>query len=198
MEVAEPFAVGHVALPAREILDVSGVDEDDLEAPRIEDLEDRDPRDAGRLHRDVRDAARRQPLGEAVKIGGERRERLDRRGVAIGGHGDEVLGRAAIDTGGIGVQPFERGGRLARLRHPTTLAFHGASFTLTRPPGTGMRMRGNLLNGIPTRERRVTNDDAANPRTTLTGGLRSTSAGSVSVPGGTRSYRRCGSPQFLA
>jgi hypothetical protein len=32
-------------------------------------------------------------------------------------------------------------------------------------------MRGNLLNGIPTRERRVTNDDAANPRTTLTCGL---------------------------
>ena len=46
-----------------------------------------------------------------------------------------------------------------------------------------MRMRGNLLNGIPTRERRVTNDDAANPRTTLTRGLQSTSAGSVSVPG---------------
>ena len=32
-------------------------------------------------------------------------------------------------------------------------------------------MRGNLLNGITPRERRVTNDDAANPRTTLTCGL---------------------------
>jgi hypothetical protein len=53
-----------------------------------------------------------------------------------------------------------------------------------------MRMTGNLLNGIPTRERRVTNDDAANPRTTLTGGLQRTSAGSASVPGGPRSYRR--------
>ena len=61
-----------------------------------------------------------------------------------------------------------------------------------------MRMRGNLLNGIPTRERRVTNDDAANPRTTLTGGLQRTSAGSVSVPG-ERDHTGGGStPQFLA
>src|SRR6185436_9824427 len=34
-----------------------------------------------------------------------------------------------------------------------------------------MRMSGNLLNGIPPRERRVTSDDAANPRTTLKNGL---------------------------
>ena len=59
-------------------------------------------------------------------------------------------------------------------------------------------MRGNLLNGIPTRERRVTNDDAANPRTTLTDGLLRTSAGSVSVPGD-RDHTGAGfRPQFLA
>jgi hypothetical protein len=34
-----------------------------------------------------------------------------------------------------------------------------------------MRMSGNLLNGITPRERRVTSDDAANPRATLTHGL---------------------------
>ena len=53
-----------------------------------------------------------------------------------------------------------------------------------------MRMKGNLLNGITPRQRRVTNDDAANPRTTLTCGLLCTSAGSVSVPGGASSYSR--------
>jgi hypothetical protein len=53
-----------------------------------------------------------------------------------------------------------------------------------------MRMRGNLLNGITSRQRRVTNDDAANPQTTLTGGLLCTSAGSASVPGGASSYPR--------
>jgi hypothetical protein len=34
-----------------------------------------------------------------------------------------------------------------------------------------MRMSGNLLNGITSRKRRVTSDDAANPRATLTYGL---------------------------
>ena len=33
-----------------------------------------------------------------------------------------------------------------------------------------MRMSGNLLNGLTPRLRRVTNDDAANPRPTLTNG----------------------------
>ena len=47
-----------------------------------------------------------------------------------------------------------------------------------------MRMSGNLLNGITSRQRRVTNDDAANPRPTLTHGHPRTSGGSGSVPGG--------------
>ena len=58
------------------------------------------------------------------------------------------------------------------------------------PPGTGMRMRGNLLNGITSRDRRVTNDDAANPQPTLTNGLQRTSGGSGSVPGGPPFYAR--------
>jgi hypothetical protein len=53
-----------------------------------------------------------------------------------------------------------------------------------------MRMRGNLLNGITSRERRVTNDAAANPRPTLTDGLPRTSGGSGSVPGGPPLYAR--------
>jgi hypothetical protein len=51
-----------------------------------------------------------------------------------------------------------------------------------------MRMSGNLLNGITWREPRVTNDDAANPRPTLTNGLSRTNAGSGSVPGGPSLY----------
>ena len=51
-----------------------------------------------------------------------------------------------------------------------------------------MRMKGNLLNGITSRERRVTNDDAANPQATLTNGLQRTSGGSASVPGGPTLY----------
>src|SRR5438046_10094638 len=52
------------------------------------------------------------------------------------------------------------------------MAFHGRLlYTWRQPPGTGMRMSGNLLNGITSRKRRVTSDDAANPRATLTYGL---------------------------
>jgi hypothetical protein len=60
-----------------------------------------------------------------------------------------------------------------------------------------MRMKGNLLNGITSRERRVTNDDAANPRPTLSNGLPRTSGRSGSVPGGHHSIHA--KPlQFLA
>ena len=48
-------------------------------------------------------------------------------------------------------------------------------------------MSGNLLNGITSRERRVTNDDAANPRPTLTIGQPRTTVATGSVPGGPRS-----------
>lgn len=57
------------------------------------------------------------------------------------------------------------------------------SCTLRRPLGTGLRMSGNLLNGITSHERRVTNDDAANPRSTVTDGQSRTSDGSDSIPG---------------
>jgi hypothetical protein len=53
-----------------------------------------------------------------------------------------------------------------------------------------MRMSGNLLNGITSRERCVTNADAANPRPTLTNELPCTSGGSGSVPGGPPLYAR--------
>jgi len=51
-----------------------------------------------------------------------------------------------------------------------------------------MQMSGNLLNGITSRERRVTNDDVADPRPTLSRGLIRTSGGSGSVPGGPPLY----------
>jgi hypothetical protein len=59
-----------------------------------------------------------------------------------------------------------------------------------------MRMSGNLLNRITPRQRRVTNDDAANPRPTLTNGHQCTSAGSGSVPGGSALYRCAGARSF--
>ena len=60
-----------------------------------------------------------------------------------------------------------------------------------------MRMSGNLLNGITLRQR-VTNDDAANPRPTLTNGHSGTNAGSGLVPGDPPLYVWCRCLQFLA
>ena len=92
VQVPEPFAVGHIALPAREILNMARIDEDHLEAARVEDLEDRNPIHPGGFHRHVGDAAGGQPVGQPLEVAGEGREGLDRRGVAIRRDGDEVLG----------------------------------------------------------------------------------------------------------
>ena len=161
MQVPEPLAVRDIALPARDVLDVARVDEDHLEAARVEDLEDGNPVDAGRFHRHVRDAARRQPVGEAVEIAGEGRERLHRVGVAIGGTATKCSADPQSMPAACGWSRSRAWGDVTGLgRRTTALAFHGRLlYTGEQPPGTGMRMRGNLLNGITPRQRRVTSDD---------------------------------------
>ena len=57
MEVLEPLAVLDVGLPARDVLDMPGVDQADLDPPGLEDLVERDPVHAGGLHGDGGDAA---------------------------------------------------------------------------------------------------------------------------------------------
>ena len=50
VEFAEPLTVLDVALAAGDVLDVAGVDEQDLDPAGFEDVVDRDPVDAGGLH----------------------------------------------------------------------------------------------------------------------------------------------------
>ncbi len=107
VQVAEPFTIGDIALAAGHVLDVAGVDEDDVNAAGFEDLEDGNPVHAGGFHRHVRDQTGDQPVGEPVQIAREGGKRSDRRGVAIGRHGDEMFGRAAIDPGSMGVDTIE-------------------------------------------------------------------------------------------
>ena len=52
VELQQPLALLHVALAPGEILGVPRVHQIDLKAPRVEDLVQRNPIDAGRLHRD--------------------------------------------------------------------------------------------------------------------------------------------------
>ncbi len=57
IQILKPLAVLDIALPARGVLDVAGVHQAHLKAARLEDLVERDPVDAGRLHRHRGDAA---------------------------------------------------------------------------------------------------------------------------------------------
>ena len=125
VEVAEPFTVGDIALPAGKIFDMAGIDQDHFEAARVENIEDGNPVDARGCHRHVR---HRQACSQSASGGGagEGGERLHRRRVAIGRHRDEVLGGSAVDAGGVRVEPFEGCGRLTGLRGAATgLTLHG-------------------------------------------------------------------------
>jgi hypothetical protein len=63
------------------VLGVAGVDQQHLEAALIQDLESRDPVDAGGLHDHRPHPARGEPVGKAVQIAGERAEAAHRLGV---------------------------------------------------------------------------------------------------------------------
>jgi hypothetical protein len=116
VQIAKPLAIGHIALAAGEILHMAGIDEDDLKAARVEDLEHGNPIDAGGFHRDVRDAAARQPLGQPLQITGERGKGTHRCGVTIGWDGDEMFGGPTIDPRRIGMEAFQGRWRRSRLR----------------------------------------------------------------------------------
>ena len=76
-QLGQPGGVTHVGLAPGQDLDVAGVDQQQLEAPLLEDVPDRLPVLAGRLHHDLGDALGGQPLGECLELAGERAERPD-------------------------------------------------------------------------------------------------------------------------
>src|ERR1035438_8371079 len=62
VEVLEPLTIGYVCLPARNVLYVLCVDQIDLESARLQDLINRNPVHARRLHRDRMNPALFQPV----------------------------------------------------------------------------------------------------------------------------------------
>lgn len=75
LQVREPDRVGHVALAARNGLDVLGVGQHQLEGAGLrQNVPHRLPVDPGRLHRHRRDAMARQPLRQGDQA---RRRRLE-------------------------------------------------------------------------------------------------------------------------
>lgn len=90
MKLLEPLGVVDVRLPTWNLLHVSGVDQQHLEALRLEDLEHRDPVHARRLHRHGRDPNSLQPIGQSMQILREALKGPHGLGVAIGRHGHHV------------------------------------------------------------------------------------------------------------
>jgi len=103
VELLEPLGVVHVGLPARDILDVARIHQQHLKAAGFEDLEDRNPVHARRLHRDRRDTSLLEPIGQSVEIATERPERANRCVVSITRHRDDVESGADIDAGSLWV-----------------------------------------------------------------------------------------------
>ena len=83
------------------------VDQEDLQAARLQEFTHGNPGDPGGCHRHRGDAAVEEPVGEGIEVGGEGTEAADRLGSAIWWHGHPVLGFADIDPRGMGMVEWE-------------------------------------------------------------------------------------------
>jgi hypothetical protein len=103
VKLLQPLRIVHVALAARDMLDVARIHEEHLEAPSLEHLEDGNPVHPCRLHRDCGDAHGLEPIRQSTQLAAERAEGAHRLFVAISGDRDHMKRRPDIETSGIGV-----------------------------------------------------------------------------------------------
>src|SRR5216684_7094446 len=96
MQILQPLAVGNIGLAPRNILYVMGVDQEDGESPRLQDLKQRDPVHARALHRYRLDVAPFQPVRRGVQVFREGRETPHRLRISIPRHRDIDLRRPDI------------------------------------------------------------------------------------------------------
>ena len=79
------------------MLGIARIDEVNFKTTGVEELEDRNPIDAGRLHDDRLDAAFRKPVHQPMQIRREGAEIAHRLGCPICAHRSRVHGRPDID-----------------------------------------------------------------------------------------------------
>jgi hypothetical protein len=74
------------------------VDEAHLKSARLENLEERNPKHAGRLHRNGTDRTRLKPVGQRVEILRKPLKLPDRVGIAFGSDGHVDAARTNVDA----------------------------------------------------------------------------------------------------
>ena len=90
MELLNPLGVVDIRFTSGHILRVTRVYEHDVKATRLENLEQRDPVDTRRLHRDGRNAETTEPIRERVQIRREALERTNRFRIKLLGYRHNV------------------------------------------------------------------------------------------------------------
>jgi hypothetical protein len=109
MQPLNPLRVQHICLGAGATpRKLPGFHQLDLEAIRFEELEQRNPEDAGGFQSDRFHAAFFQPRDNRVKIGGIGAELADWVGVTVGWDTDHVHVGMDIDPGSVRVDDMQR------------------------------------------------------------------------------------------
>src|SRR4030095_8584157 len=153
-----PLTIQHIALAARDVPELSRIDEPHLEAARGEELEERNPIDARGFHRDGLDAASAQPLHERGEVRRERPEFPDI--AALGGPPGPERGvgapRADIDPGGVEVHVAQGWWQANTTGGMATSSWHTSSSSQkhSRPGRARRGDLGILPNGITPASRR--------------------------------------------
>jgi hypothetical protein len=107
VELLDPLAVENVGLATWDILDMAGVDQENLKTALVEDFVDRDPIDAGGLHGHGVDAAGLEPISQVMQGTGIGLEAPDGLCATAFGHSDIDLGRTDVETGSVEIDLLE-------------------------------------------------------------------------------------------
>ena len=74
-QLLEPLRVVDVGLATRNVLRITRVDQHDFESPGLQDLEQRDPIDTRRLHRNRGDRKPDKPVSKTIQVARKAEER---------------------------------------------------------------------------------------------------------------------------
>ena len=107
VELLYPLTIENIRFLAGNILDMTGIDNQDFKAAFFENFESRYPINASGFHCDSIDLSGFKPIGESVKIRGEGWELTDGSFLATFGNSGPNFFIADIETGGIEIKLFE-------------------------------------------------------------------------------------------